>query len=162
MDAGNNDMIPKDIEGKMGLSNEDAKQPDGSKDSSVVLSSSSDDGISSKEGGESNKGRSKKKSKAEASEVAPYRDFSRERPDPIEKEGAQNFPMKLHAILSNPEFQVRLFEVVSLESAVLVVVSSRWCHSLCRTSLLGSRMEELGAFCSTRRSKRRSSRWYVV
>jgi hypothetical protein len=35
---------------------------------------------------------------------APYRDYSRDARVDTEKEGAQNFPMKLHAILSNPEF----------------------------------------------------------
>jgi hypothetical protein len=35
-----------------------------------------------------------------------YRDFSRETAKQLDKDdGVQNFPMKLHAILSNPEFQ---------------------------------------------------------
>ena len=31
--------------------------------------------------------------------AAHYRDFSSDAPNPMEKEGAQNFPMKLHMIL---------------------------------------------------------------
>jgi hypothetical protein len=31
--------------------------------------------------------------------AAHYRDFSKDAPNPMEKEGAQNFPMKLHMIL---------------------------------------------------------------
>jgi len=68
----------------------------------AVLSSeeSSDDGNVRTKTGNSN-------GKSESGAAVPYRDYSREVPDATDKKngGAENFPMKLHEILSNPEFQ---------------------------------------------------------
>ena len=60
--------------------------------------------------GKSNE-KEEKDGKDEEPAVAVYRDYSRDRPEkpassrPTAKDAAHTFPMKLHAILSNPEFQ---------------------------------------------------------
>lgn len=87
---------------------------------SPATSSSDSDGMSSTEvlSGKNpgtktgaNKERFEVIDKVSTSLIAEYRDFSRDRPDistnrsALGREGAaQTFPMKLHSILSNPEF----------------------------------------------------------